>query len=600
MTGRRLHCGDRKKHVMTHVVDQRPLPGAGSFRSELTQGEDHIERPTWAGGIPPAHAIAPRLRVGHRWFNILWLIPIGVVLLIAGIAVAQGIRGIPSVQHFIAAFPGANLTAAAAAHAGFTWWVNLLHFTNMLFMFFIIRSGWQILVDHPRLYWTRHSRPGAEWMRVAPEPPDDPLWTAKQDSVDLPKHVGIPGVRHTIGLARWWHLTMDLGFLVNGIVFYVLIFTTGQWQHLVPTSWRVFPNALSTAIQYLSLDFPANHGWIAFNGLQLLAYFITVFIAAPLALITGLGMSPALASRFPRFSKRFSIQLARSIHACVMVWFVVFIIAHVTMVFVTGAAKNLNAMFVARDSGSWLGFLVFGIAMAIVLTLWFAASPFTLRHPRVVQSVGNALVGPFQRWFEKIHIKPHRYTEADISEYFWHNGRFPESAEYKRLLATDFVDWRLRVNGLVDHPVELSLGDLRSLPHHEQITEHYCIQGWSAVGKWGGVSMQTIVDLVKPKPEAKWVVFYSIAEGTDGGTYYDAHPIEQMSSELCMLAYDFNGSPLTYGHGAPLRLRNELQLGFKHVKWLKGVEFVADFHEVGGGFGGYNEDHEYFGYAQSI
>jgi DMSO/TMAO reductase YedYZ molybdopterin-dependent catalytic subunit len=112
--------------------------------------------------------------------------------------------------------------------------------------------------------------------------------------------------------------------------------------------------------------------------------------------------------------------------------------------------------------------------------------------------------------------------------------------------------------------------------------------------------MQTILDLVKPRPDAKWVVFYSIADGSDGGIYYDAHPLEQMSSELAMLAYEMNGEPLSFGHGAPLRLRNELQLGFKHVKWIKGVEFVDHYGSVGGGFGGYNEDHEYFGYSQSI
>ncbi|MGH9094584.1 MAG: molybdopterin-dependent oxidoreductase, partial [Acidimicrobiales bacterium] len=58
--------------------------------------------------------------------------------------------------------------------------------------------------------------------------------------------------------------------------------------------------------------------------------------------------------------------------------------------------------------------------------------------------------------------------------------------------------------------------------------------------------------------------------------------------------------PLTFGHGAPLRLRNEIELGFKQVKWLAGIEFVAHFSDVAGGFGGYNQDHEFFGYRQSI
>lgn len=99
---------------------------------------------------------------------------------------------------------------------------------------------------------------------------------------------------------------------------------------------------------------------------------------------------------------------------------------------------------------------------------------------------------------------------------------------------------------------------------------------------------------------ARWVVFYSFGEGADGGTYYDAHPIEQMHSELAMVAYDMNDEPLPYGHGAPLRLRNEIQIGFKQVKWIRAIEFVADFEAIAGGEGGYNEDHEFFGYRQSI
>jgi DMSO/TMAO reductase YedYZ molybdopterin-dependent catalytic subunit len=83
-------------------------------------------------------------------------------------------------------------------------------------------------------------------------------------------------------------------------------------------------------------------------------------------------------------------------------------------------------------------------------------------------------------------------------------------------------------------------------------------------------------------------------------TYYDAHPIEQLRSELAVLAYDMNGEPLSFGHGAPLRVRNEIELGFKQVKWIKGIEFVVEFSDIASGFGGYNQDHEFFGYRQSL
>jgi DMSO/TMAO reductase YedYZ molybdopterin-dependent catalytic subunit len=311
-------------------------------------------------------------------------------------------------------------------------------------------------------------------------------------------------------------------------------------------------------------------------------------------------MSPALSTHFRRVSKPLSIQTARSLHFLVLAWFLVFIVVHVALVFMTSLLPNLNHMYAARDGHGWLGLWILLASMVIVVVGWVAATPFTLRHPRVVQRVGFALIGPVQRLFEHLDSAPGEYSEKDISPYFWHNGHYPDSDEYKALFDQNFAGYRLRISGLVDNPVELDLMQLRALPRHEQITQHFCIQGWSGVAKWGGVSMQTLVELVKPRPEARWVVFYSLGEGPNEGLYYDAHPIEQMSHQLTMLAYDMNDEPLSYGHGAPLRLRNESQLGFKQVKWLKGIDFVADFSEVGGGFGGYNQDHEFFGYRQSI
>lgn len=560
-----------------------------------------VDVTTWAGSVPQVGGITPRVRIGRsRWFDLLWLLPLGIVALIAAIAAAKGLRNVPSVASFIDRYPGTTITPRARTHPGFPVWLNAQHFLNLFMMTFIVRSGWQILADHPRLYWTRHSTPGREWFRFQEPVPDEPLWTAKDESVRLPRHVGLPGIRHSIGLARWWHLGVDVLWVANGLIFYVLLFTTGQWHHLVPTSWDVFPNALSTAIQYASLDWPTEHGWVAYNGLQLIAYFITVFVAAPLALLSGLGMSPALSTRFKRVSRLLSIQVARSIHFLVMVWFVVFTVAHVTMVFTTGMLPNLNHMFAARDEDTWLGFMVFLVAIAVTTAAWFAATPFTLRHPRVVQATGRRLIGPLEELFSHIDSAPGEYGEDDVSPYFWHNGRYPDSEEYRTLAEGAFGDYRLAIGGLVEDPVELGLEDLRALPYHEQITQHFCIQGWSGVAKWGGVSMSTILDVVRPRPEAKWVVFYSFGEGSDGGPYYDAHPIEEMSYQLTMLALDMNGGVLDFGHGAPLRLRNEVQLGFKQVKWIRSIEFVADFDDIGSGYGGYNEDHEFFGYRQAI
>ncbi len=588
--------------------EDRPLPaadiGAGgtsaSFRTELDIQRYTVVDENWAGGVPAQYGVAPRVRIGQaKWFNLLWLIPIGLLVLLVGVAVAKGVRGLPAVQDFMHRYPGMS-ELPGNAPVGIPAWVGWQHFLNMFFMIFIIRSGVTIMADHPRFYWTRHSTPGKDWFRVQKPVPSNPLYTAKEDSITLPNGVGLPGRRHSIGLARWWHLGVDTLWLANGIVFFSLLFTTGQWMRLVPLHWDVVPNAISVAIQYLSLSWPTENGWNNYNSLQLIAYFITVFIAAPLALVTGLGMSPALSTRFRRISSAFSIQVARSLHFLVLCWFLMFIVVHVALVVTTGALRNLNHMYASQDTESWTGFWIFAASMVVVIVGWVLATPFTYRHPRIVQKVGFALIGPAQRLLEHIDSKPGQYTEKDISPYFWHNGKYPETEEYKHLQAGNFADYKLLVSGLVENPVKLSLDQLRALAHHEQITQHFCIQGWSGVAKWRGISMQTILDTVRPRPEAKWVIFYSFALGPEGGLYYDAQPVEQMSYHLTMLAYDMNDEPVSFGHGAPLRLRNEIQLGFKMVKWIKGIEFVEDFADVGGGLGGYNNDHEFFGYRQSI
>ena len=123
----------------------------------------------WAGGIAAQYGVAPRVRIGKsKWFNLLWLIPIGFLLLVIGIAVAKGIRELPAVQDFIARYPGES-ELPEDAPVGLPAWLGWQHFLNLFLMIFIIRSGITIIADHPRFYWTRHSTPGKEWFRD-PEP----------------------------------------------------------------------------------------------------------------------------------------------------------------------------------------------------------------------------------------------------------------------------------------------------------------------------------------------------------------------------------------------------------------------------------------------
>jgi methionine sulfoxide reductase catalytic subunit len=565
----------------------------------LARGGDVIDPLDWAGRVPQTGGITPRVRLRARWVSVLWALPIAVALLLILVAVAKGLRQTAGIQSFIREYPG-TITTPRPTAIGIPWWARAEHFFNLFFMMFIIRSGLQILADHPRLYFDRNSTPGRDWFRFQNPVPADRVWTAKEDSVRLPGWLGIPGLRHSIGLARWWHFVFDLLWLLNGLLFYVLIFASGHWRRLVPTSWAVVPHALSTAIQYLSLAWPQDHGWVAYNGLQLLAYFITLFIAAPLALATGLLQSPAISNRVRFAGRRLNHQVARTIHFGVLCWFLIFIFFHTAMVYTTGLLTNLNHVTLGKDTGGWGGFGLYVLWMAIVIAAWAAATPLTLRRPRLVQRVGRQIIGPIQNLFEHVDPRPGEYTEADIAPHLWPNGRMPTTEQYETIAAHDFDAYRLRIFGLVEHPRELTLADVKALPRQEQITAHHCIQGWSGVAKWAGVPMREICRLVEPRPEVRYVVFYSFVEGPDGGLYYDVHKLSHMYHRLTILAYDLNDQPLGLVHGAPLRLRNEVELGYKLVKWVQAVEFVASFAHIGGGYGGYNADHEYFGYRAGI
>jgi sulfoxide reductase catalytic subunit YedY len=573
--------------------------------------DQHIDLDDWAGGLPQHEkAQMPVVRVGRRWINSLWLLPIGAFGMLVAVAVAQQLRQYDWMQGFIERYPGTAASFASPVHSGFPAWLRWQHLFNIVFMMFIMRAGLQILADHPRLYLNSGCRPGTEWLRMrGPVPADrqdqnDPvhIWTAKDDSVAMPKWLGIPGFRHSIGLARWWHFSFDLLWLINGLVFYVLLFTTGQWRRIVPRSLDVFPNALSTAVQYASLDFPANEGFTNYNGLQITAYFTTVFVAAPLAFFTGLLQGPAIAARFGVGRGPFNRQVARTVHFAILVWMVFFIAVHTVMVYITGFVGNLNHIVFGTDGKSYWAVAIYVVAMVVIVTFWLLASPLTARYPAVVRSAGRALVG----WAKELLELPHpnaTYSEKDISPYLWPNGTIPESERYWQLQATNWSGYSLRIEGLVENPVSLTYDELRALPKHEHITQHYCIQGWSGVAKWGGVRMSDILDSVRPLPSARWVVFYSFAYGAGGpaeGRYYDCHKIDHMREPTTLLAYEMNGQPLTVNHGAPLRLRNERELGFKQVKWIEAIEFVENFAHLGLGHGGYNEDHEYYGYRMPI
>ncbi|WP_184741049.1 cytochrome b/b6 domain-containing protein [Arthrobacter sp. AZCC_0090] len=300
---------------------------------------------------PTSTATKPTAPAKNRWFKLVWIVPAVLVLLIALVLAARWLREVPSVQSFLTDYPGGSHLPAAAP-VGFPAWLAWQHFLNSFLILLIIRSGW--------LVRTRTKAP-AQWTR---------------NNQGLIKTKGRPT---KISLDLWFHLSLDALWVLNGIVFFILIFATGQWMRLVPTSWDVFPNALSAALQYASLNWPVENGWVNYNGLQLLAYFTTVFIAAPLALITGLRMSGAWPKNAEKLNKTYPIEVARAVHLPVMLYFVAFILVHVTLVMATGALRNLNHMYGVQDGDSWVGFWFFAGSLVVMVVAWVLARPLFLR-----------------------------------------------------------------------------------------------------------------------------------------------------------------------------------------------------------------------------
>ena len=190
------------------------------------------------------------------------------------------------------------------------------------------------------------------------------------------------------------------------------------------------------------------------------------------------------------------------------------------------------------------------------------------------------------------------FSEADMSPIFRMNGtRMPDTPEYQAHLAEGFANWRLKVDGLVRKPLTLSLAQLRSLPTRTQITRHDCVEGWSAIGKWHGVPLGMLLQAAGLRDEARYIVFHC-ADRFGATSYYESIDLIDAFHPQTILAWGMNGQLLPVGHGAPLRLRVERQLGYKHAKYVMRVQAVESLASVYGGRGGYWEDsNDYEWYA---
>lgn len=285
-----------------------------------------------------------------RWGILLWLGPAILAIGLIVVLIARWLVVQPEVVSFMTTYPGTSALPAGAP-VGFPAWLQWQHFLNAFFMLFIIRTGWQI--------------------RSAQRPPA--FWTRKNTGLITTKN---PPVR--LSIFSWLHLTLDALWVLNGAVFYVLLFVTGQWMRVVPTRWDIFPNAVTAGLRYASLNWPTENGWVNYNSLQTISYFAITFVVAPLALLTGIRMAPGLAARLRPLDKIVPLRATRLVHFSVMLVFMAFIVVHVTLVLATGTLRNLNHIYAGRNDQSWWGFGIFTASILFMVVAWIALRPSVL------------------------------------------------------------------------------------------------------------------------------------------------------------------------------------------------------------------------------
>jgi methionine sulfoxide reductase catalytic subunit len=152
--------------------------------------------------------------------------------------------------------------------------------------------------------------------------------------------------------------------------------------------------------------------------------------------------------------------------------------------------------------------------------------------------------------------------------------------------AFDAASWRLKVDGLVRRPLELTFADFTALRQAEETKDFTCVEGWTVPGvRWQGVTLRELMGQADLDPQATHFVFHS-----GDGVYTDSLTIDEAFQPAVLLAHAMNGEPLLPDHGRPVRLLVPGSYGYKSVKWVVRVELIA----AGvGGYQGYWEERGY-------
>src|SRR5208337_939201 len=182
-----------------------------------------------------------------------------------------------------------------------------------------------------------------------------------------------------------------------------------------------------------------------------------------------------------------------------------------------------------------VGAMTLGGCQKLSDTTWF---------PKIL-GLGEKATQGVQRLILPRKAMVREFSQTDPSGQFRSNGTsLPNNPAFLAMAKNGFADYRLTVDGLVEKPGMFSLAEIRAFPSRTQITRHDCVEGWSAIGKWKGARLGSLLEKVQLKPNARYVVFHCADPMNKDGSspYYESIDMEDAFHPQTILAYEVNGT----------------------------------------------------------
>jgi DMSO/TMAO reductase YedYZ molybdopterin-dependent catalytic subunit len=204
---------------------------------------------------------------------------------------------------------------------------------------------------------------------------------------------------------------------------------------------------------------------------------------------------------------------------------------------------------------------------------------------------GETLTYAAQRLLTR-HSRAREFSRSEISEKPFANEVAPLGDEFNRLQASNFVDWRLTVDGMAARPTTFSMAEIRSFPTSLNITMIGCEEGWTYIAEWTGVPLSHILERVGALPQVRYVVYRSIQPD-----WWESIDMADALHPQTLVTHRMNGADLPVPFGGPLRLRVPRQLGYKSVKYITRLTLTDDLKKFGKGLGSASPEGGYAWYA---